>query len=634
MSSNSPTNTSKPEVTIMRSKSNENLDFRGDKDKGENLGTNRDKDDRTRAYQEDKTSNNTQSTSPEVSKDSLTPRTAENTSTTANMAMELQPPESDWLNLENDALEFKSLLSTLSRPTARKRLAKFASALQSLGTKLRQHEHATRILEAEKQTHVEDVARSVLHIAGEKRKLSETGTDQKSVKKGRFNDKDNASSVSFTIDRLPCPTNQQNENTQKLSNGKKLGPPRITDTPTTPIIGLPITQTIPAPVIELPNPHLSSPFYTPDAPILKAKDKFVYHQDRNHEKRCPDYSRSNTCPRGNKCTLFHVFDPQLESSFPKSVKKLYSKDDIEAFYKEFRHSNITRKNFNEKIKPDQKNTPKYSASFICPLDNVVYYAQPFSSTKPLHSSESSGLGVIKSEQGVFWYHHSLKAREALALIVIEALQIRRIGLKYQSNAEKISLQRAMKQVHHGTKESTVNLPKKKTISQNPLILPQIHPWNWMEIDFESRCDQFHDPQGCRYGRSCQLAHVHYPQMLTNERFPDRGALPQAYLQNFNHILVDSFFQRNKKDKQFVKGDIICVNNAIDNHGEMWFTASWRCPLEGTIFYAAGGPSGKVNEQNMFLYPSIDDAKLAVSGVVLNSFLSRGMKGSWDIAGSV
>jgi hypothetical protein len=265
------------------------------------------------------------------------------------------------------------------------------------------------------------------------------------------------------------------------------------------------------------------------------------------------------------------------------------------------------------------------------LDNTIYYAQPLSSTQPL---QSSGTGVVKSEQGVFWYHHSLKAREALAIIVIEVLQIRGIGLSFQSNAEKVALQRAIKQVQHGTKKSTGTLSNIKTNSQTAPILPQMHPWNWMELDFESRCNQFNDPQGCRYGRSCRLAHVHYPQILTSERFPDRGALPQAYLHNFNHILADSFFQRNQKKNQFVNEDIFRVKNAIDNRGEIWFTASWRCPLEGTIFYAAGGPSGKVNEQNMFLYPSMDDAKLAVSGVVLNSFLSRGMKGSWDVAGSV
>jgi len=37
-------------------------------------------------------------------------------------------------------------------------------------------------------------------------------------------------------------------------------------------------------------------------------------------------------------------------------------------------------------------------------------------------------------------------------------------------------------------------------------------------------------------------YFHYPTALNNERFPDREALPMAYMENFELVLQDSLFQ--------------------------------------------------------------------------------------------
>lgn len=100
---------------------------------------------------------------------------------------------------------------------------------------------ATRMLEAEKQTLVEDVTR-----AG-KRKRSDTKTDQQNEKKGLNNNMNENGHASFT-DESPCPTTpQHSQSTGQLTtvvttsalkpsfNDSNLGPPpppSITDAPT------------------------------------------------------------------------------------------------------------------------------------------------------------------------------------------------------------------------------------------------------------------------------------------------------------------------------------------------------------------------------------------------------------------
>lgn len=69
--------------------------------------------------------------------------------------------------------------------------------------------------------------------------------------------------------------------------------------------------------------------------------------------------------------------------------------------------------------------------------------------------------------------------------------------------------------------------------------------------------------------------------------------------------------------------------AADSVGRMWFTAAFRCPVEGTIYYAAGGLNSNVNGQNICLYPTRNDAEAASAGVVLTSFMNRGLRVQWN-----
>jgi len=128
------------------------------------------------------------------------------------------------------------------------------------------------------------------------------------------------------------------------------------------------------------------------------------------------------------------------------------------------------------------------------------------------------------------------------------------------------------------------------------------------------------------------------------RFPDLGAMPRAYYANFGMVLDDPFFHGQgytdmprgsgaNGSHLIVQGRGISsfrTKSAVDARSQIWYTAAWKCPREGTIYYAAGGISGRVNSQNMFLYPSVEQAKLAACGVVLDGFLDRGMAGNWNI----
>ena len=152
-------------------------------------------------------------------------------------------------------------------------------------------------------------------------------------------------------------------------------------------------------------------------------------------------------------------------------------------------------------------------------------------------------------------------------------------------------------------------------------LPNIEPWNWMERSHPSRCILFNnrppDPT-CVRGSSCKLAHVYYPDSVPTDTVPHPEALGRAYVVNFNlpleSLSMSPFHTQGTADLRT---------------GRIWYGAAFRCPTEGTIYYAAGGPAGRVNGQNMFLYPTLADGVLAASGVVLNAFASRGMHGSWD-----
>jgi len=409
-------------------------------------------------------------------------------------------------------------------------------------------------------------------------------------------------------------------------------------------------------------------------PILKEKDKFVHHHRFGSNLHCPDYDATGECPLGAICHHLHVYRPPAttESSTTggtntspsrSKYRKTYTRDDLKRAYETQRKITLTRTEFGEKIKADALNVPKYTLGFTCPIDKTIYYAQPFPADS-IHNALTQYGGGLKSNQGIWWYRNMKEASEALATIVLEDL-IRRNIVTDRFQPERVASGDAevlMRKKNAAARAAILartasvdNTPVLKTTRIAPVELPQIHPWNWMEVHYEARCNAFHGAGGCQRGHGCRNAHVFYPTPKAvgfqkgargdGLRFPDLGAMPRAYYANFGMVLDDPFFHGQgytdmprgsgggNGSHLIVQGRGISsfrTKSAVDARSQIWYTAAWKCPREGTIYYAAGGNSGRVNSQNMFLYPSVEQAKLAACGVVLDGFLDRGMAGNWNI----
>jgi hypothetical protein len=276
---------------------------------------------------------------------------------------------------------------------------------------------------------------------------------------------------------------------------------------------------------------------------------------------------------------------------------------------------------------------RYTARFTCPVENIIYYACAI---------PSSGFPCVKSSQGLYWFDSAKDALVSLCTLVMHALLQRKIVPEHFMSSIAPTAQTRMIPATQMKSSGTVatdvkaNTDREKFTrksSEPTLSLPTIHPWNWMELNHDDRCPRFSSFQSCPEGKKCRFAHVHYPQMVRQDRAPSRKALAYAYLHNFGITLSDplwnedAFLRVASKDSRLISFFRVRYQN--DNHKRTWYTAAWKCPREGIIYYAAGARNGLVNSQNMFLYPSVEDAKLAVCGVVLNSFESRGLWGSWD-----
>ena len=386
-------------------------------------------------------------------------------------------------------------------------------------------------------------------------------------------------------------------------------------------------------------------------PLLKNKSEWVQLHSRGSGLHCPDFNVNNICPLGSNCPRNHVYKPTKPNNRPmtkefaslrktKSANRTdliawYSKSDLERAYDQYRKITLTKESFSDKIKPDELNVAYYTCCFTCPVDEIVYYAQPFPGDTFVNGNKSS--------QGIWWYMNMKDARETLATLVIRNLQARGIvALSFQpdlTNEEDAQTMkrkasaRAAFELARSAFDSSVKLSTTPVIKKNsvlPSTLPDINPWNWAELDYEIRCVQFSQPQGCPFGPQCPHAHVHFPKSVVTDRYPTKGCLPLAYLEHFQFKIQDPFFQTKaeQRQKRHVSSHLFHVKTLIDNRNQIWYTAAWICPRDKTIYYAAGGSTGRANPQGFVLYPSVEEAKLAVSGVVLTSFLAKGLSGTW------
>jgi hypothetical protein len=362
------------------------------------------------------------------------------------------------------------------------------------------------------------------------------------------------------------------------------------------------------------------------APLLKHRDKWVQHHKRRSNMHCPDFEASNVCPLGTKCDLWHIFTPK-KPNLPIEkdgvmVKLSYTKEDVERAYRLYRKTSLSKNDYCEKIKNNELNFPNYCCAITCPLDHTIYYAQPFPGDRNVKANRSS--------QGIWWYMNIKDAREAVATQIIFDFKERGIipvdFMPYEliSDAETEQMNavnKASEMARLAIVLTDSRVKEKK--------LPDIIPLNYMETNYEKRCAQFNTPQKCPYGSKCKYAHVYYPSEVNSTEFPDREALVFAYKENFQIVFQDPFFLGRSNESSMSSPFRVLM--AVDDSGFLWYTAAMKCPYEGTIYYAAGGGTGQLNSQNIVLYPSVEDAKLAVAGIVLDSFKKRGLIGHRNIS---
>ena len=540
-----------------------------------------------------------------------------------------------------DAVEFESLLFSVRRTTARFRLLKLISCLKQLSAKLERSDEVKKILQ---QISPQLQQQPKPKMSGNKRKIADienngtNGSTTMTSKKRAHNDISPTSTTekSITVNgttvaenailrATATENNKNNAITTTNANANTTNTSKITICPT------------------CPNPR-SQP------PTLKQKSEWVQLHSKGLGLHCPDFSVDNTCPLASSCPRHHVYKPMKPNKLPltkelTSRRKLktatkeelsawFSKADMEKVYEEYRNITLTKECFSDKIKPDELNIAYYTCYFKCPVDNIVYFAQPFPGDTFVNGNKSS--------QGIWWYMNMKDAREALATHVIRHLQSRNIVpdvfkpnlineeeiLQMKRNASAKAATALTNSLTEPSSHLTPTLLKKTSVL--PSVLPELKPWNWAEISYERRCEHFNQPQGCSSGILCHHAHVHFPTTVTTDRYPPKGALPLAYLQHFQIEIKDPFFQTAKQQKKYDrKLNLFHVKTLIDNRNQIWYTAAFTCPCEKTIFYAAGGTGGRQNPQGFVLYPSVEEAKLAVAGIVLNSFLARGFDGEWS-----
>eukprot|EP00551_Chaetoceros_affinis_P013443 CAMPEP_0203686626 /NCGR_PEP_ID=MMETSP0090-20130426/49159_1 /ASSEMBLY_ACC=CAM_ASM_001088 /TAXON_ID=426623 /ORGANISM="Chaetoceros affinis, Strain CCMP159" /LENGTH=689 /DNA_ID=CAMNT_0050555857 /DNA_START=79 /DNA_END=2148 /DNA_ORIENTATION=+ len=529
-----------------------------------------------------------------------------------------------------DASEFESLLFSVRRTSARSRLLKLISCLKQLSAKLERRDEVRDILsKISPETRTNTQSSLTIVASADTKTNPENSTSTNSRKRSR-------------PDELSTPTTSQTEQPPQAKIAKN-AVPKVSPTPIF-IDGLESKVVVACPNPILPLPESLHPKSNP--PVLKQRSEWVQFHQKGSGIHCPDFKVTNRCPLGRNCPRRHVYTPLKPNTHPmtkeivsarrrkKSTREdnlpWFQKSDLEKAYDKYRNVTLTKESFSDKIKPDALNVAYYTCSFTCPVDDIVYYAQPFPG--------DSFVNGNKSSQGIWWYLNMKDAKEALATLVIRDLQDRKIipqsfepeltnddevlALNKNASAKAMALARSA-----SAKASIIAAPVVKKKSVLPSVLPDIKPWNWAELNYEVRCPLFNQPQGCPLGNLCKHAHVHYPKNVITERFPPKGALPLAYKQHLMVQIHDPFFQTNQR-RSHVSSSVFHVKTLIDNRNQIWYTAAWICPHEKTIFYAAGGPTGRSNSQNFVLYPSVEEAKLAVTGVVLNSFYSRGMIGAW------
>jgi hypothetical protein len=357
-------------------------------------------------------------------------------------------------------------------------------------------------------------------------------------------------------------------------------------------------------------------------PILKTKDKWVQNNMNTNPRICKSFEISNSCPLQSKCTYVHIYKSNFMAESNQN-HRYYTKEDLFRAYERYQNIVLSKTDIQEKAKNDELNIPRFSSSFICPISKTIYYAQPC-------FIEDTNK-CVKSSQGIWWFDSMKASKDMLSTIVIRDLISKGIlPNEYLSISDSegictVSKEKMIEQANIMAQQA-LTLDNSYSQTPNTLVTPASLPLitvpNFAETDFEFRCSSFNSFSGCPNGILCPYAHIYFPKTVNKLSVPDKRSLSIAYKMNFQISIDDTIWDTNYHNATPFR-----IASTVDDHNNSWYTAAFHCPKEKIIYYACGGPSGHLNSQNIFLYPSVEDAKLAVVGVVLDAFAARGLHGS-------
>ena len=578
-------------------------------------------------------------------------------------------PETAWEELLNDANEFDNLTFSLCRRSARVRLQKFAQSLKQLSAKLKRVEEVREgMKKREREKEAAAANAKEFNPTSAQDELDENSNSLGTNKKQRLNNNANEAAPLFIIDRKPVSSPRSGSREIISSDAKEL---------TAAPLLKPKDKWVQyhSEVANVRCPDFDACCACPLITACTRLHLYNAQRDRPLLETLTEYTMND-----NKAVSRSVaVDPRHRGRGGNggggiSALPVFSREDLERAYLSHRGTQLTTTDYAEKIKPDLLNQPRYASCLHCPIDNTLYYGQPLPMIDKImqhnqnkihhHRSHPSrqptgqqSAHIIpmgsKSSQGIYWYTTMKEARDAVAMLVIMHLKSRKVlpeeflpdPSSAASPAELAARHKRASAIAARSAALQAKAPDaiaSKVVSNSqatvtvvkPENLPVINPWNWMELHRGKRCTAFHTVSGCPYGESCGLSHVHYPKSVTQGQVPARTDLMQAYARNFARAVLDPLWSDDTNTGTFGEGvpgraGGFGIKSAHDLNGRKWFVAAWGCPRDGTVYYAAGGLNGFVGAQNMFLYPTVDDAKLAACGVALDAFRAKGLWVGWD-----
>ena len=245
----------------------------------------------------------------------------------------------------------------------------------------------------------------------------------------------------------------------------------------------------------------------------------------------------------------------------------------------------------------------YTAAYVDPSDNFVYYSEQG--------------GTLNPTTGVWWYDSEEAAKLAVRKVVAAAQKTKRDAAPvFEENKgmgeeeEKPAIIDASKPaVNDDSSLSNMSIdeeddsdpalglrPPSKVVDELPLL----DSCDWVKGK-SVRCKYFNTTKGCNRVKSCDFAHVQSPI------YP--ASLAKADATKFAQFSTDYIHQKEALTKGF----------------ELYYTAAYLDPDENIIYYSQGGNAVGVNAQGIWWYSEEEDAIDAVKRVVVAAASQRASK---------